>query len=128
MKNKHGYTLIEMFTVTALIILIAGLTIINIMRTKGAANSAQAKTVLKNSASSLETYYNSNGRYPNTMTELVTAVPTYINFDYFNGIYAGYSFNAALSSQTYNLVASPVTTQNGEKSFSITTGSVLSEL
>ena len=126
-KKDRGFTLVEVLTVVAIMALLFSFLVPSLFQSKKAANEAGAKTTLRNIAAALETYSLTNGVYPNTTTSLLGDSPPYLNKDYFSGVLEGYVYSATLNPGYYTVMALPITSGIPMSTFTITTGSVLSE-
>lgn len=124
-KKIQGFTLVEIMIVVAVIALLAAVAIPNLLRAKTSSNEASAQATLKSIANSLETYAITNGTYPSETTSLIGAAPPYLNRDYFTTAFNGYMFTASLSDYAYSITAVPASSSQGNSSFTITTGAVL---
>lgn len=126
--NKSGFTLVEILIVVAIIALLAGIAIPNLMRVRIQANDMAAVKVLKALSTATDLYCNTEGAgaYPTNMTSLVGATPPYINTDYCGATATGYSFTCTNSTVAYTYVATPVTVgSSGTTTHTITTGGIL---
>lgn len=125
-KNIKGFTLVEIMIVVAVIALLASLLIPNLVRARIQANESSAQATLKNISTAFETYAAVNNAYPTVVTDLLTATPVYLSEDYFSGSVNGYSYTInTLSSYTYSVTASPISTNLGVNSYTITTGGIM---
>ncbi len=124
-KRIQGFTLVEIMMVVAVIALLAAVAIPNLFRARISSNEASAQATLKSIANSLETYSITNGIYPSETTSLIGVAPPYLNKDYFAAPFNGYTFMATLSDYTYSITAVPASSSQGNLSFTITTGAVL---
>ncbi|MGL4521822.1 MAG: competence type IV pilus major pilin ComGC [Bacilli bacterium] len=70
MKNKKGFTLIEMLIVLFIISIIVLVSIPNVTRSKNTANDTGCRAYVKVVAAEVENYYLKEGKYP-TVKELV---------------------------------------------------------
>ena len=126
-KNRTAFTLVEILIVVAIIALLAGIAIPNLLRAKVTSNQSSAQATLKAVANALETYAISNGVYPPDPTSLIGAAPPYLNKDYFSSSFNGYNFTASITNYAYTITAIPVSSSSGTESYSITTGGVLTK-
>ena len=127
LQNKRGFTLVEIMVVVAIIAILAGIAIPNLLRAKITANDAMAKATLKSLSTASETFTTfNNGNYPGDITSLTGASPAYINKPYCGTTASGYTFNCTMSSTTYNIAAVPISIgQSGTTTYTIVTGGVL---
>ena len=137
---KRGFTLIEITIVVAIIALLAAITIPQILRARLVQNEALAQATLRTIATALENYAVANkGQYPTDInSQLICVTPKYLDKNYFseyniNRPYQGYFYAVVnITSAGYNIVARPQACSTGEtpgtgsKSYTITTGGVLS--
>jgi prepilin-type N-terminal cleavage/methylation domain-containing protein len=63
-RNKHGFTLIELITVIAIILILMGLLFPGIQAVKESAKKLQAKNDMANIVGAVKAYYTEYGRYP----------------------------------------------------------------
>ncbi len=137
---KRGFTLIEIMIVVAIIALLAAIAIPQVLRARLVQNEAAAQVTLRTVATAFENYAVANkGQYPTDInSQLVGVTPKYLDKNYFNEYnvnkpYQGYFYAIVnISGAGYNVVARPQvcsaggTPGTGSKSYTITTGGVLS--
>jgi len=129
MKNKKGFTIMEIMVVVFIITALAAIAVPNLLNARKNANETNAKSLLKTIATACENYANDhNGDYPAVMTDLTSPTPPYLNVDYL-GDSQGYTF--AWPTQgvvtTYTFTAVPVSGATGSRSFSVCEGAVFTE-
>jgi len=124
----RGFTLVEIMIVVAIIALLAAVAIPNLLRAKVSANAASAQATLKSIGTALESYATLNNVYPPTTTDLISAVPPYLNTDFFSSSHNGYSFTSELADYSYTVTATPVSPSTGTVTYTITTGGILKSL
>lgn len=111
-NKSSGFTLIEVMIVVAIIIILASLSIPNLLRAKINANEAYAMTVLRRISTACENYRTAQTQpaYPTLLTDLSDEIPPYLTTVLTGGNIRGYSFTYTpdLPNQ-YTCTASPVT-------------------
>lgn len=125
-RQRTAFTLVEILIVTAIIALLVAISIPHLLRVRVEANQVAARAVLKTISTALETYASDKGMYPVNVLELVSAVPRYLNRDYFSGAQHGYLYSVELTPYSYSLTATPASQGAGTRTFTMTTGGVLS--
>jgi len=137
---RRGFTLVEIMIVVAIIALLAAIAIPQILRARLVQNEAAAQSTLRTIATALENYAASNkGQYPRDIdSQLLGATPKYLDKNYFteyniNKPFQGYFYAIInITAAGYNIVSRPQvcsvagTPGTGSKSYTITTGGVLS--
>ena len=81
MKNRKGFTLVEIMIVVAIIALLAAIAIPNLLRARANANEAAAVAALKTVASAAISYRSVNISYPLVLASMASpnATPPYID-------------------------------------------------
>lgn len=128
MRHRGGFTLVEILIVVAIIGIITALILMpNVLRSRLIANDAVAQATLKTISNALESYLSNNNAYPPDMNSLRTPTPPYLNTDYFDGNpHSGFTFEVTtLTGYAYAVTAVPVSSVQGTRSFTISTGGIL---
>jgi prepilin-type N-terminal cleavage/methylation domain-containing protein len=125
LNTKKGFSLAEIMIVVGIIALLAAIALPNLIRVKTSGNETFAKASLKTISTALENYASINSTYPPSVNDLVTAMPPYLNSNYFIGEHNGYTFAPTITSYTYQIVATPRASSTGTSTFTMSTGGVL---
>ncbi len=133
---KKSFTIVEFMIVVAIIALLGSMAIPYLLKQKKIDNESTAQVTLRTISTGFEKYATShNGQYPTDVAnQLVAANPPYLTDNYFtkctvNSPCRGYVYAVSgnLSATSYSVTARPSNcSTSGSKSFSISTGGVLS--
>lgn len=78
-RRSHGFTLIELMIVIAIIAILAAILVPNFIRARAQGQVTACKSNMKNIATALEMYSTDNGgRYPAALTDLTVASQQYL--------------------------------------------------
>jgi general secretion pathway protein G len=72
-NSQLGFTLIELLVVSAILVVLAGIGLVQYKNGKTRASEAVLKTDLFNMRDAIDQYYADKGQYPGTLDELVSA-------------------------------------------------------
>ena len=71
-KNQKGFTLLELLVVIGIIGLLASILVINLTSARRRARDTKRVADIRNLQTAAEDYFGKNGRYPNTIADLIT--------------------------------------------------------
>lgn len=128
MRSRRGFTLVEILVTVGIIALVSALVLLpNVLRSRLHANDSLAQTTLKSISSALENYMLTNDRYPADTDLLLADAPPYLQTDFFDGeAHSGFNYAAdTLNDYTYAVTATPFSSNHGTRSFTMSTGGVL---
>lgn len=88
MKNRKGFTLIEILIVVAIIAILASVVLVGLGPTQSSGRDARRLSDLRQTMNGLELYYNKCGYYPGTSVATPCAAFAQISSDGWNGMSA----------------------------------------
>ena len=99
----------------------------NVLRSRLNANDAIAQSTLKAISNALEIYMIVHGAYPADTDSLLADAPPYLQTDFFDSQpHSGFNYTAGtLTGYTYAITAAPFSSSHGTRSFTMSTGGVL---
>lgn len=110
MRNRKGFTLVEVMIVVAIIGLLAAIAIPNLLRARINANDGAAKGDLRAFSTAAESYRAANNSYPGNISLLTSGTPSYLDTTWSTGATKhGHtiSYNA-VDASNYELEASTI--------------------
>ena len=116
--KKHGFTLIELMIVVAIIAIIAAIAIPNLMRSKMQSNESAAISNLKAICSAQVTYHAANGVYTTSFADLTGGTPPFLDGNWGAAAKQGYTFSLGGDVDDFTCNADPATmNKTGSKGF-----------
>src|ERR1700740_3426185 len=110
MKKNSGFSLLELLSVVAIILIIATIAIPSLLRSRQAANESAAVASVRTITTAEITYLSSSGGNYGDIPKLVGAG---LVDNGFNGTKSGYSYGITTSGTDYTITAYPASTNNG---------------
>ena len=104
-KNAHGFTLIELMIVVAIIAIIAAIAIPNLLRSRMQSNESAAVGNLRTVVASQTAYHSANFVYTGDFADLTTATPAFLDGDW-AAAKSGYNYTMGGDTSNFNCTAS----------------------
>ncbi len=105
--RKHGFTLIELMIVVAIVAIIAAIAIPNLLRSRMQSNEAAAIGSLRAVLGAQQAFKAANGKYAATLEELTTATPPILDGNQV-APKRGYKFSLTTIGDNFAATAEPV--------------------
>jgi prepilin-type N-terminal cleavage/methylation domain-containing protein len=122
MKNKKGFSLLELLIVVAIILIIATIAIPSLLRSRQAAQESSAVAQVRTVNTAEVTYLSSNGGSYGSIPELITQ--GFLD-SRFAGSVSGYTFLVQASGSDYTAIATPTSTNAGRFGYFATPDAVI---
>lgn len=113
MKNRKGFSLLELLIVIAIILIIATIAIPNLMRSRQAAHEMAAVATLKTLNAAQVAYSSAGGNF-GTLADLIA---NRLVDETFTGVKAGYRFAIESSGADYTATAVPASSNAGRYAY-----------
>ena len=104
------------------LLLLSALTIQSILKAKTAANDVMAQAILRKIANTLENYYAAHRTYTSSLESFVISEKPFFLKAYFEGVHSGFTFDYAISEESYTVTAAPASSSSGTRTYTIVTG------
>ncbi len=125
MKNpENGFTLLELMIVVAVIAIIAGMAIPNLITSMNGGREAAAIGSMRTLSTAAEQYRLRQGVYPTDLTDLAAVDPALVDSELANGLRNGYNFELTGQQSTFDCNANP-TSDNGSRYFYVDESGVI---
>ncbi len=126
-RQKSGFTLVEIGITVAVIVLLAVVVIPNLIRAQISANDRMAKAILVELSTAAESYRVSHSEnYASDIGELMSSNPPLLKTAYCGKTISGYTFACTFDPTMYYFTATPVRSGfSSGTTYAVSTGGVL---
>jgi len=114
--SENGFTLLELMIVVAVIAIIAGIAIPNLLNSVNGGREAAAIGSMRTLSTAAEQYRLRQGVYPTNLTDLAAVDPALVDTELANGLRNGYNFELTGQQSSFDCNANP-TSSNGSRFF-----------
>lgn len=123
---KRGFTLVEIMIVVAIMMILVGMSIPFILRSRSVANEGAAVANLKAISDACQLYHSNRGSYPDSLQDLAlpNSNPPYIDSALASGSKQGYDFIYAKIDLGFTVNANPNSVLRGRYYFIDETGTM----
>jgi type IV pilus assembly protein PilA len=122
MKRNHGFSLLELLIVVAIILIIATIAIPSLLRSRQAAQESSAVAQIRTINTAEVTYLSSNGGNYGSIPQLITSG---LLDSRFGSSVSGYTFVIAATGSDYTATATPTSTNAGRYGYYSTPDAVV---
>ena len=115
-RLENGFTLLELMIVIAVLGIIDGIAIPNLLIRRNGGREAAAIGSMRTLSTAAEQYRLRQGSYPTTLQDLAAVDPALVDSELANGLRNGYNFELSGQQSTFECNADPVSA-NGTRFF-----------
>ncbi|MCU0652549.1 MAG: type II secretion system GspH family protein [Candidatus Omnitrophica bacterium] len=105
--SQRGFTLVEIITVVAIILVLIAIAVPRLMQSRVFANEAATMANMKTIWKACQLYYTDKNNFPETLTDLNTTDPPYLEAELASGTKQNYRYSYSISSTGITLNAEP---------------------
>ncbi|NCF55928.1 MAG: prepilin-type N-terminal cleavage/methylation domain-containing protein [Planctomycetia bacterium] len=115
-RSDHGFTLLELMIVIAVLVIIAAIAIPNLLISLNGGREAAAIGSMRTLSTAAEQYRLRQGSYPSDLEDLAAVDPALVDSELANGLRNGYNFQLSGQQSTFDCFADPIS-ENGSRFF-----------